>query len=89
MPCVDHINGDGLDDRLTNIREATYLENNRNRKTQRRGKKLPLGVSFADGGYTARIVNNKKHIWLGSYKTQEEAESTYRAARRELFGEFA
>ena len=88
-PCVDHINGDGLDDRLSNLREATYLENNRNRKTQRKGKKLPLGVSFVNGGYTARIINNKKHIWLGLYGTKEEAEAVYKTARRELFGEFA
>ena len=90
MPCIDHINGDSLDDRPINLRQATIAENAMNHKKRRRRIPLPMGVRHApSGGYQARISLNKKQIHLGVYKTPSEASEVYQLKRKELFREFA
>lgn len=89
-PCVDHRNGNSLDDRPNNLREATVAQNAQNHKSRARRINLPMGVrKLARGGYQARISLDKKQIALGAYSTPEEAHHVYMAKRKELFGEFA
>lgn len=90
-PCADHINGDSLDDRPCNLREATVTQNAWNHKTRKRRISLPMGVrvSAASGRYVARISCHGRQIHLGAYDTPEEAQQVYLAKRKELFGEFA
>lgn len=86
---IDHINCRRDDNRLTNLREATHSENERNcgvRSTNKLGCK---GISIDGGRYRARIMVNHKSIRLGRYKTLEEAAEAYRAAASEHHGEFA
>lgn len=90
-PCVDHINGNSLDDRIFNLREATVTENAWNHKGRARRQSLPMGVRLVakSGRYQARISFNGRQIHLGAYDTPAEAQSIYIAKRRELFNEFA
>lgn len=90
-PCLDHVNGNSLDDRLDNLREATATENAWNHKTRKRRIKLPMGVRLIphSGRYQARISFHKRQIHLGAYDTPEEAQQVYLCKRKELFGEFA
>jgi hypothetical protein len=89
-PCVDHINGNSLDDRLLNLREATITENAWNHRFRARRIELPMGVrALASGRYQARISLNKKQIHLGSFETPDQARSVYLAKRKELYREFA
>ena len=89
-PCVDHINGNSLDDRPENLRQATIMENSWNHKCRKRKLSLPMGVrTNPTGTYSARIAVNKKQIHLGYFKTIEEAQSVYQAARKEMYGQFA
>lgn len=90
-PCIDHINGNSLDDRPCNLREATVTENAWNHKGRARRHQLPMGVRLIpkSGRYQARISCNKKQIHLGAFDTPEEAHGVYLAKRKELFGEFA
>lgn len=90
-PCVDHINGNSVDDRLANLREATVTENAWNHKHRARSANLPMGVRRLNGSgrYQARISVNKHQIHLGAFDTPEEAHSVYLNKRKEYFGEFA
>ena len=90
-PCVDHINGNSLDDRPINLREATVMQNAWNHKSRSRRIKLPMGVRkiTKSGRFQARIAYNKKMIHLGAYDTPEEASIAYQNKRRQLYGEFA
>jgi len=89
-PCVDHIDGNKQNNCLSNLRWATRVENNRNRKKQRNNTSDYTGVSFhkRDGKWEAqiRIDGKKKH--LGYFHTKEEAAAVYEKAARKEFGEF-
>lgn len=86
---VDHINGDGLDNRRENLRLATIQQNNCNTRT-RKGKVVSYkGVSTHYNKYRARIRFERKLIYLGLFNTPEEAHEAYKAKAKELFGEFA
>lgn len=87
---IDHINGDSLDDRSENLREATQMQNAWNHKKRSRRIELPMGVrNMASGKFQARIACNKKMIHLGTYDTPEQASAAYQTKRKELFGEYA
>lgn len=90
-PCVDHINGDSLDDRAANLREATHLENARNVSGFKKANAhLPMGVRLTrHGRYQARLQVEAKTLYLGTFATVDEARIAYQRARVENFGAFA
>jgi hypothetical protein len=72
---LDHINGDGEDNRVANLREADNAENMRNGRLKASNTSGFTGVwqQRATGNWVAELVyNNKKHH-LGVFKTKEEA----------------
>lgn len=86
---VDHVNGDRLDNRWKNLREATRSQNNANRRaTIDKGLK---GTSYniRRGRWMAKINVNHQQIYLGYFDTAEEAHAAYVAAARLHYGEFA
>lgn len=77
---VDHINGDEGDNRIVNLRAATAEVNNRNAKLRKDNKTGYPGVFLnANGRYEARVKDNKKDIWLGSFDTFGEAKAARQA----------
>lgn len=90
-PLVDHVNGDGLDNRRANLRPATKVENSRNRRLQSNNRSGFRGVSWitAKRRWRASICVQGRRIYLGHYTTPEAAAAAYDAAAREHFGEFA
>jgi len=88
---VDHIDGNGLNNRRSNLRICTIAQNNRNSRPWRRSYSKYKGVSWcqAAGKWRARIRPNHKQIHLGCFDTQIEAARAYDKKAKELFGEFA
>ena len=86
---IDHINGVRDDNRITNLREATYSENNRNRKRRCDTRVAAKGVDLRHGRFRAQIKAQGKNIHLGYYDTEEEAHAAYVAAAEKEFGAFA
>ncbi|MBK9496425.1 MAG: HNH endonuclease [Xanthomonadales bacterium] len=88
---IDHINGDGEDNRIVNLREATHSDNARNRCISKRNMSGFKGVDFRPDGkkWRASICVNRKLIHLGLFSTPEEAHEAYVAAAIRLHGEFA
>ena len=93
---VDHINGNGLDNRRHNLRLCTTSQNAANRKVHIKKYKEHLykGVYYErtmnrKKRWRARIEVNNKKIDLGMYFNQETAAIAYNYAAIKYFGEFA
>jgi hypothetical protein len=88
--CVDHINGDGLDNRRENLRLATHAQNMHNSQKPINNSSGYKGVDWSkgDGKWRARIAVNGKRKGLGLYNTPEAAHEAYQRAAKELHGEF-
>lgn len=87
-PFVDHIDGDGLNCRKSNLRIATAEDNARNISGENRSRKTSkyLGVSWDRGAYRACLWVNGRSRHLGRFKTQEEANKARLKAEREEWG---
>lgn len=88
---IDHINGNPLDNRLVNLREATHAENQKNRGKQHNNKIGYKGVSSKGSSknpYLAKITLNGKQIYIGYFPTPELAHQAYCVKTKELNGEF-
>lgn len=88
---IDHKNRDKADNRIENLREATYSENGRNRKGGRNATSSFLGVSLcgASGKWRAVIQDAGKHRELGKFAFEVDAARAYDQAARSVCGEFA
>jgi hypothetical protein len=88
---VDHINGNGLDNRRENLRIITNQNNIRCQGINRNNTSGYRGVSWHKGKqrWEAKIRVNGHRLSLGRYKTAEEAARAYDAVAREYFKEFA
>ena len=88
---VDHINGDSLDNRRSNLRYATQSQNIANSKPRIGGTSRFKGVHWNKraGRWAAAIKINYKSKYLGLFDTEQEAAEAYRQAAHKHFGDFA
>jgi hypothetical protein len=87
---VDHINGNTLDNRRSNLRICTQEENKRNRRKSSNSSSGYKGV-FWDNHYKkwgSSIQVNHKRIYLGRFDNPEKAYEAYVAASKKYHGEF-
>ncbi len=88
---IDHIDGDRSNNVLSNLREASNAQNNRNKGLRSTNKTGFKGVSYnkINRNYNARITVNYKSIHLGCFDTPQAAHEAYKQAALKLHGDFA
>lgn len=90
---VDHINGNTLDNRKSNLRICKQNKNVKNRKKSSLNKTGYKGTFKVNKNlkkdYTAQIQVDSKRIHLGYFATVIEAAEAYNEAAIKYFGEYA
>ena len=87
---IDHIDGDRLNNRFTNLRAATKSENSANMRIRSSNTTGIKGVgALPNGRFRARIMVNFKQVHLGRFDTLEEAAKARFDAAVRLHGAFA
>ena len=81
---IDHINGDGLDNRLSNLRDVTHAVNQKNKRKAKNNKSGYTGICRHRNKWLSYIYVNSKMIRLGSFvdiceavKARKDAEIRY------------
>lgn len=79
---VDHINGVRDDNRISNLRSATKIENGRNQKKSTKNTSGVTGVYWWEKGGTwrAQIGIAGEKVYLGSFETKVEAIAARKSA---------
>jgi hypothetical protein len=87
---IDHIDGNPLNNKISNLRLATRGQNSFNKKLQINNKSGVSGVYFRNdvNKWTAVIQVRGKKTTLGCYQTKKEAIQARREAEPKHFGEF-
>ena len=88
---VDHINGNGLDNRKVNIRLCTQSDNTKNRRKNRMASSRFKGVFLykPNGKWMSAISVDRNKVHLGYFINEVDAAKAYDAAAISHFGEFA
>jgi len=89
---VDHINGDGLDNRRCNLRVASASQNGANRgipDVEKTSRFKGVHYNEAVKRWCARIGYQGTHIGLGAFDNELEAARAYDEAAKQHFGQFA
>jgi hypothetical protein len=88
---IDHINGNTKDNRIENLREASYCQNNQNASIRKDSSSGIKGVYWhkPTKKWTASCQVNKKRHHLGCFDDIKAAENAVKLAREQYHGEFA
>lgn len=70
---IDHINGNGKDNRWDNLRIVDNIQNAKNQKTPKNNSSGIMGVHKHYDSWIASITADKKRIYLGRYADFFEA----------------
>lgn len=87
---IDHIDGNRLNNKINNLREATSNQNAWNMRRPSHNTSGIKGVGFCKqtGKYTAWIWINNKKMWLGRHNTKDDAYNAYASEAKKLFGDY-
>lgn len=89
---VDHRDGNGLNNRRSNLRPATESQNKANRRkcsTQKSSQYRGVSLDKNTNKFRVHLMFEGRVYRLGSFVSQIEAARVYDAKAVELFGEFA
>jgi hypothetical protein len=90
---VDHKDGNGLNNRRSNIRKATHAQNQQNRGKQRNNTSGYKGVTWQQqkgqkGWWKAQITVDGVKTYLGLFNSKREAYTVYKEASKSLSKNF-
>ena len=88
---IDHINMVRDDNKIENLRVATYQQNKLNTRSQKGSLSSYKGVYFikSTGKWRSIVGLNDEFLYFGTYASEEAAARAYDKAIRELHGGFA
>jgi hypothetical protein len=88
---IDHINGNGLDNRRVNLRISDNSKNQANRGLLTNNTSGYKGVTYHKGKrkWMARLAHMGREFFLGYYSTKEDAAKAYNHKAVEIWGEHA
>ena len=88
---LDHEDNEPAHNWIANLRPATMPQNRGNSKVRSDNLTGLKGVHKARGceSWVARITQEGRQKYLGSFRSPEEAHAAYAAAAVEVFGEYA
>lgn len=87
---VDHIDGNTGNNSPSNLREASYEENNRNAKIRKDNKTGSKGLRLCESGkWQVYVRVNGKQKSFGTYEDFELADFVGMEARNKYYGKFA
>lgn len=87
--CIDHIDGDPSNNSPDNLRPASRLQNQHNRRINRGSKSGVKNVIAHQGRWHVRFSVNGRTKHYGGFDTLEEASARAAQIRRNTHGDFA
>ena len=83
---LDHINGVRLDNRISNLREATDAQNRQNLGVSKKNTSGYMGVFWhkKSGKWMSQIRCGEKLTYLGLFETKEDAYASYLSAKKQI-----
>lgn len=88
---TDHINGDKLDNRRSNLRVCTRSQNRMNVGKEKKGSSIYKGVSWYEGKmcWQVKICVNRKLLHVGYFEDEVVAARAWNEAAKKYHGAFA
>ena len=71
--CVNHIDGNKLNNNLSNLEWVSYRENAVHRDLKRKTKTGKANIILHSNSFQVRVRHDNKYVQLGSYKKIEDA----------------
>ncbi len=87
--CIDHIDGNRQNNKITNLRDVSHRENNMNACVRKHNKSGVRGVAKWKNRYQARITKDGVIHNLGWFGSVEEAKEARENAEKIMFGQFS
>lgn len=81
---VDHINGNKLDNNLSNLRDISIRENMQNKVRHRNGRLVGACFNKKNNKYSAIAHIEGRSRYFGTYSTELEAHEAYKTALAKL-----
>lgn len=87
---IDHIDGNKQNNLISNLRQASQMQNAKNHRSSDVNTCKPKGIWInRHGKFCADIYADGERVHLGSHQTIDEAAHAYNKAAIRLHGEFA